>query len=170
MPIDAICPECEKPLRLRDELAGKKIKCPKCSHPFVVPDPANETIPIEAEEESPRPKKTSKRRSDDDDDDDDDDRPRKRQRSRDAEQVSTPREPIFLVTLAMVFPCGPIGIATGGIAYWKARGIIAALPDGERGASARRNMKIVCTLAHIANAVSIIVILVALTLRLLKFF
>lgn len=31
MPISVVCPECSQSLRLKDELAGKRIRCPKCS-------------------------------------------------------------------------------------------------------------------------------------------
>jgi DNA-directed RNA polymerase subunit RPC12/RpoP len=31
------CPKCVKKFKGRDDLAGKKIKCPFCAHPFVVP-------------------------------------------------------------------------------------------------------------------------------------
>jgi hypothetical protein len=31
------CPECEKKFKPKADVSGKKIKCPFCSHPFVVP-------------------------------------------------------------------------------------------------------------------------------------
>lgn len=37
MPISAQCTNCSTKLKVRDELAGKKVKCPKCSQPFVIP-------------------------------------------------------------------------------------------------------------------------------------
>jgi len=39
MPIALSCSECDKQLRVKDELAGKKIKCPDCQAVLVVPDP-----------------------------------------------------------------------------------------------------------------------------------
>ena len=33
------CPECEKKFKPKGDVAGKKIKCPFCSEPFVVPAP-----------------------------------------------------------------------------------------------------------------------------------
>jgi hypothetical protein len=37
MPITLSCPACEKPIKVRDELAGKKARCPSCKHVFPVP-------------------------------------------------------------------------------------------------------------------------------------
>src|SRR5262249_19784111 len=38
------CPQCVKKFKGRDDLAGKKIKCPFCAHPFVVPKMAETAI------------------------------------------------------------------------------------------------------------------------------
>jgi predicted RNA-binding Zn-ribbon protein involved in translation (DUF1610 family) len=40
------CPGCRTPLRLRDDLAGKKIKCPRCGQILTVP--AEEAVMLEA--------------------------------------------------------------------------------------------------------------------------
>jgi len=37
------CPKCVKKFKGRDDLQGKKIKCPFCAHPFVVPKTADPT-------------------------------------------------------------------------------------------------------------------------------
>ena len=37
MPISLTCPSCERGLKVKDELAGRKIKCPKCSEVITVP-------------------------------------------------------------------------------------------------------------------------------------
>lgn len=39
MPITLSCTACAKPFRARDESAGKKVKCPYCQTPVVVPTP-----------------------------------------------------------------------------------------------------------------------------------
>lgn len=39
------CPGCQKPLRLRDDMAGKTIKCPRCGK--VIPIPADESVILE---------------------------------------------------------------------------------------------------------------------------
>jgi hypothetical protein len=90
MPIEFTCGDCDRPIRVKDELAGKRIKCPGCSEVLTVP-----------EEDAPPPQKksaglrasagpASRRREDDDDapprrptrgrkdDDEDDDAPRPR--------------------------------------------------------------------------------------------
>jgi predicted RNA-binding Zn-ribbon protein involved in translation (DUF1610 family) len=66
MPTTMKCPGCQAPLRLRDELAGKTIKCPRCSHVLKVPA-AEEVVELVEEEagpeeitaEPPKPKKAS---------------------------------------------------------------------------------------------------------------
>jgi hypothetical protein len=44
MPLSLICPECGGKLNIADNLAGKKIKCPKCSAVFPVPTEAEAAI------------------------------------------------------------------------------------------------------------------------------
>lgn len=38
MPIDVVCPQCRKTLRVGDHVAGKKIRCPACQGVASVPD------------------------------------------------------------------------------------------------------------------------------------
>jgi DNA-directed RNA polymerase subunit RPC12/RpoP len=47
MPIEFACSKCKKKLKVKDELAGKKIKCPGCSSPVAVPATAAETVPAD---------------------------------------------------------------------------------------------------------------------------
>jgi predicted Zn finger-like uncharacterized protein len=61
MPATINCPGCQSPLRLRDELAGKKIKCPRCGHVLTVPDVevaevVEEASPADITAEPPAPK------------------------------------------------------------------------------------------------------------------
>ncbi len=37
MPISVQCDSCSAKLKVRDELAGKRVKCPKCSQPLTIP-------------------------------------------------------------------------------------------------------------------------------------
>lgn len=37
MPIQVVCGECEKRLSVKDELAGKRVRCPGCQQPLRVP-------------------------------------------------------------------------------------------------------------------------------------
>jgi hypothetical protein len=105
MPVTVTCTGCKSTLKVRDDLAGKKIKCPKCATLVLIPAEDEEelaAVEVAPDEsgEAPAPKRRSKRDDDedeedritdrprrksrrDDDDDEDDDRPRKRRRSRD---------------------------------------------------------------------------------------
>jgi predicted Zn finger-like uncharacterized protein len=42
MPIDATCPGCAKTYRIKDEQAGKRVKCPQCGAVVEVPNPQAE--------------------------------------------------------------------------------------------------------------------------------
>lgn len=128
MSFNVQCPECQKELRLRDEHAGKKIKCPECGHRFVAAA-ESDSIAMADEEERPRRKKQTKRRSDDDD------------RSRDVQQAPTPMEPMIWSVIALMLPCGPIGFAISGLAFRKVQTAMAELPAGKRSATARRNLQ-----------------------------
>lgn len=48
MSISLTCPKCNGKLKVADNLAGKKIKCPKCSAVFPVSAPEEEAITAEA--------------------------------------------------------------------------------------------------------------------------
>jgi predicted Zn finger-like uncharacterized protein len=82
MPIAISCPSCEAELRLRDELAGRKVRCPRCGGVIAVPRDAFPNEVEQAEEVRPEdPPKTgsaARRRQDRDLDDDDEERPRRR--------------------------------------------------------------------------------------------
>jgi hypothetical protein len=56
MPIQLRCPECNKPLKVKEELAGKKVKCPGCGKAVPVPVPEVEPEPVEEVQEAPPPK------------------------------------------------------------------------------------------------------------------
>jgi hypothetical protein len=64
MPMHITCPSCNKTLNVRDELAGKRIKCPACTATLAVPAPsaAPEKEPDVAEESRSR-KRGKKRKS-----------------------------------------------------------------------------------------------------------
>src|SRR5262245_28163601 len=46
----AACPKCNKTLILRDEHLGKKVKCPKCGHAFLVESRGGEPVQEKVEE------------------------------------------------------------------------------------------------------------------------
>ena len=43
------CPNCKQKLGVPDEYAGRRIRCNKCSHPSIVPQPADKTKPGQVE-------------------------------------------------------------------------------------------------------------------------
>jgi RsiW-degrading membrane proteinase PrsW (M82 family) len=61
MPITLSC-ECGKKLRVKDELAGRKVKCPGCGKVLIIPSAEeNKVIPFQDEpEQKPRPAPTQK--------------------------------------------------------------------------------------------------------------
>jgi predicted RNA-binding Zn-ribbon protein involved in translation (DUF1610 family) len=73
MAISVACPSCERELKVKDELAGRKVKCPGCGEAV--------TIPASEEEEEPAVKK---RRSEEEDEDD---RPRKKKKKKQSNQM-----------------------------------------------------------------------------------
>lgn len=116
MPISVVCRNCGRQLNIKDELAGRKIRCPDCKEVLAVPDAADDPPVVEAVADEPddtfrvrdekpvRPRETYrthpdrnddplgslKRRLADEDerprDDDDDGPPRPRRRPRPAPQ------------------------------------------------------------------------------------
>lgn len=53
MTIRYTCSDCQSVLKIKDEKAGTKAKCPKCKTPFVVPQPDDDEDGIEIESETP---------------------------------------------------------------------------------------------------------------------
>jgi len=105
MPEVVTCPQCERKLRVPQDLLGKKVKCPTCGTTFTAEAGGAASLPDEEEaprpsrrsaapppeeqyEEEPRPSRRAPVRSrrdddeDDDYDDEDDDRPRRSVRRR----------------------------------------------------------------------------------------
>jgi hypothetical protein len=86
MPIAVVCSNCSAKLNAPDGAAGKKVKCPKCQSPIVVPD--IQPMQFEVVEDEPAParrpagKPTRVKAAVEDDDDD---RPRRKRRSEEEE-------------------------------------------------------------------------------------
>jgi hypothetical protein len=57
------CPDCQRPLRVPENLLGQAVQCPSCSHTFVAPESVEETphppsvLPLEHPYDEPRPSK-----------------------------------------------------------------------------------------------------------------
>lgn len=61
MPIALDCRSCGRELKLKDELAGKKVKCPECEKVLTVPGPDDEEVDeLEEVDDSPVRKKKRK--------------------------------------------------------------------------------------------------------------
>src|SRR5262245_23104798 len=90
-----VCPGCQKAFNARDDLAGRRVKCPSCGGPIAIPGLQDEALQDEALQDEPPPRQRAnddettasrpagRRRPDDEDDerrrpgdkDRDDDRP-----------------------------------------------------------------------------------------------
>jgi hypothetical protein len=125
MPIAVVCSNCSARLNAPDGAAGKKVKCPKCQSPIVVPDiqpmqfevvedepaparrPAGKPTRVKAaveDDDDDRPRR--KRRSEEEEDDeDDDDLPRKKKRRKGGDEeggVSMTRNIVMGVVLIIL--------------------------------------------------------------------
>lgn len=106
MPISVTC-ECGKSMRVKDEWAGRRARCPGCQSALTVPDLSKprrknieaddeeivDAIPVHEDTGSSRMTKAkppTKRRPDYDDEDDKDDRPRRRRRDEEDDEDDRP--------------------------------------------------------------------------------
>ena len=170
MSFNATCPECDKSIRLRDDVAGKKIKCPECAHKFVANPPGAEDEGGYDLDEAPKKKKRRRDREDDDDDDrDNDDRPTKK-KGRDVPQVATPMGPMVWAIMSIVCLCGPIGALCGFIALGRISSALNDLPDGRRGESARKTLNFGWIIAWVGIGLNSILAIVGIVLKLMKYF
>ncbi|MBV9122679.1 MAG: hypothetical protein JO112_04930, partial [Planctomycetes bacterium] len=86
MPEIVSCPECQRQLRVPDDLLGKRVKCPSCSTTFTA-TPVSQSAPApeeEEEEESPRPRSRAAEPSEEEEEPEtgieEEERPRRRRR------------------------------------------------------------------------------------------
>src|SRR5262245_17075636 len=54
MPILVKCSECGKSLKAKDELAGKKVKCPGCGNVLAIPTPDDDDPPAKPTRSAPK--------------------------------------------------------------------------------------------------------------------
>ncbi len=88
MPEVISCPECAGQLRVKDEMLGKKVKCPKCKNIFVAAaEEEDELDEVVEEDEGDRPRKRRR-----DEEDDEEDRQRKRRDEDEDEEEDRPRK------------------------------------------------------------------------------
>jgi predicted Zn finger-like uncharacterized protein len=85
MPISITCPKCSSNLRVPDDLAGKKVKCPKCTAVFPVAAPEQAAITKEkppARSEGIAQTITTLEEIDDDDEEEEEEAPKSRKMAR----------------------------------------------------------------------------------------
>ena len=153
MSFTAQCSECDEDVELPDEKQGKSVKCPSCGKRFsaTVKDDSYGVDEKAEEEERARAKKKKKRR-------------REEEREREVKQIPTPMEPMIWAILAVLLPCGIVGLAIGGLAITKVQAALSALPAGRRADSARSSLKIAQALSIIGMGLSAVLLIVGVVL------
>jgi hypothetical protein len=110
---------------------------------------------------SDRPARRPRRR-----DRDDEDEVTLRRRSRQPEQVPAPVLPLIYGIASCLLSClGPVGLALGGLAFYRANVALGELPDDRRGDSARSTMALARILGGVGMALSGVALVVALVLN-----
>ena len=178
------CPECQKSLKLNESLAGKRVRCPACKKPFVVPEMVDEleevdpsTLASESDEdeavqaerpagrsrrqpedeEEARPARRSRREPDEEEDEEEEERPRRRRRRRRRPGAPSSSTPLVLGILSLVFCCIPIaGVILGVIARNKADEELAGLPGSSRYDGARRKQEVAKILGTLGICLSVL--------------
>ena len=159
------CPECRKTLKLSDEAAGKRVRCPGCKQSFVAPapdEPEEEVEEAVSAEEPPLRRPRCGR-----DEDEEDDRPRRRKgRPRD---IAAPMLPMVYGVLSCLFSCAmPVGFALGALALAKANQAMNDLPDSRRAEAAERSLRIAKILGVIGMCLSTVLLVVAVVLNIVS--
>ncbi len=159
------CPQCQKKLKLKDEAAGKQVRCPSCKHPFVTPASEEEEAVVATlvEEEAP----PSRQPPEPDEEDEEEDRPRRRKRP--PRDIPAPMLPMIYGGLSCVFCCVmPVGFALGALAMSKANSAIDELPNSRRADAAYQNLRIAKLLGIIGMCLSGVMLVIALVLNVLS--
>jgi predicted Zn finger-like uncharacterized protein len=155
MPEIVQCPECQRKLKVPDNLLGKKVKCPTCgatftaageaaAEPAPAPAPARRPRQEEAYEEEPAP---PPREEYDEDEGDLEDRPRRRRRRRPrGGDYEAPHRGgniltmgIFSIVLALCCAIAGIGLGIGALTM--ANADLAKMERGEMDPSGMGNTR-----------------------------
>jgi len=149
------CPDCGKSLKVSDSMAGKRVRCPGCKNPFVLPGVPIDELELIEEEEEPEERVTSKRgreaerrppsrHSREEEDEEEEDRPRaRRPRDDDRDSVSFSSAPLVCGILVCLLFCAPlIGFPLGYLALNKANAELDRLPGGKRARDARKQLRL----------------------------
>lgn len=175
------CPDCGKSLKVNDSTLGKRVRCPGCKNPFVVPDAP--VVELAEEDDEPeermttRPRRQTERRpaarrerEEEDEEDDEPRRPRrKRVRNEDDVGVSFSSTPLIFGILSIVLSCSlVIGLYFGMKALNEANAELDRLPGGKRARAARKQLQLAKTLAVIGMCLSGILGVVAIILKIVS--
>lgn len=76
-------------------------------------------------------------------------------------------EPMIWSVIALLIPCGPIGFFISGLAFKKVQTAMAELPAGKCSSTARRNLKVGVALCMIGCALSLVLSIVAVVLKIM---
>jgi hypothetical protein len=94
VPIDFTCEHCGKKARLKDEFAGKRIKCPGCKEAVSIPEEEDEAPPPKRAATRPSKPEPPAKRKGRDEDDEEEEQPRKAARKgRDEEEEEEDEKP-----------------------------------------------------------------------------
>jgi len=124
MPEIVQCPQCVRPLRVPDDLLGKKVKCPTCGSNFVAeaePAPASEPASAPPRPAPPRPKASppadvpADRPPRDEDYDDNEDRPLSPRRGH--RRDATPHRGQLILILGILSIVTGLGVILGPIGW-----------------------------------------------------
>jgi len=162
----AVCPTCSRKLRVPDDLAGKRVKCPSCGTNFQTngtaaeaeeeerqPAPRRPPAPAVVEEDEPQPAPRRRPSRDDDYDDEPEYGGRGRRRRRYAEHRGTL---ILVLGVLSLLPHG-VGWVLGPIAWILGNNDIKEIregrmdPEGESSTNAGRICGMVSTILHVAG-------------------
>ncbi len=165
------CPDCGKSLRVNDTTIGKRVRCPGCENPFVVPDaPVVELAEVEEEEEEervkPRPRSRRPREKVEEDEDPSPRRPRRRKRNDDDDGVSYSSAPLIYGILSCVLSCSLlIGWYFAFKAINGANQEMDRLPGGKRSHNARKQLQLAKTLGVVGMCLSGVLCVIAIILK-----
>jgi predicted Zn finger-like uncharacterized protein len=170
------CPDCGKSLKVNDSTLGKRVRCPGCKNPFVVPDaPVVELAEEDEEQEervTTRPRRPAARREREEEDEEDDEprRPRrKRVRNEDDVGVSFSSTPLIFGILSILLSCSlVIGFYFGMKALNEANAELDRLPGGKRARAARKQLQVAKTLGVIGMCLSGVGFVVAVIWRIVE--
>lgn len=162
MPHIVTCSSCSRELRVPEELLGKLVKCPSCSHTFTAElssaaaevEPTEAPLPTSVPRSREEPEAPRRRRVDaDEDDDEDDDYADRPRRSRRRGRYYTPhRGSTVLVLGILALVLGLIGIILGPMAWSMGNNDLQEMragrmdPEGEGMTNAGRVCGIIATI------------------------